>query len=68
MSRERSEQLQILTSLQTGNAELVARAADLARLAQRPPMSPDGVRAIEREGPAVRRERTERMAQVARTA
>jgi uncharacterized protein (DUF849 family) len=30
----------------TGNAELVARAADLARLAQRPPMTPDGVRAM----------------------
>ena len=30
----------------TGNAELVTRAADLARLAQRPPMSPDGVRAM----------------------
>ena len=30
----------------TGNAELVARAADLARLAQRPPMSPAGAHAM----------------------
>ncbi len=30
----------------TGNEELVARAAELARLAQRPPMSPDGARAM----------------------
>lgn len=30
----------------TGNEELVARAADLARLAQRPPMSPDDARAL----------------------
>ena len=35
-----------LASPTSGNAELVARAADLARLAQRPPMSPDGVRAM----------------------
>ena len=30
----------------TGNAELVGRAADLARLAQRPPMSPAGAHAM----------------------
>ena len=30
----------------TGNEELVARAADLARLAQRPPMTPDHARAL----------------------
>jgi uncharacterized protein (DUF849 family) len=30
----------------TGNEELVARAAELARLAQRPPMTPDGARAM----------------------
>ena len=30
----------------TGNDELVARAAELARLAQRPPMSTDGARAM----------------------
>lgn len=30
----------------SGNEELVARAADLARLAQRPPMSPDDARAL----------------------
>ncbi len=30
----------------TGNEELVARAAELARLAQRPPMSPDGARTM----------------------
>ncbi|MGH3923554.1 MAG: 3-keto-5-aminohexanoate cleavage protein [Pseudonocardiaceae bacterium] len=30
----------------TGNAELVARAAELARIAQRPPLSPDEVRAM----------------------
>ncbi len=30
----------------TGNEELVARAADLARLAQRPPMSPDEARTM----------------------
>jgi uncharacterized protein (DUF849 family) len=30
----------------TGNEELVARAAELARLAQRPPMSPEDARAL----------------------
>jgi uncharacterized protein (DUF849 family) len=30
----------------TGNEELVARAAELARLAQRPPMTTDGARAM----------------------